>query len=541
MISRRNRWGMGLLALAGSVLSVSAANALTLSAPMNLSSLGEPLRFYCEIRDADAKEMSALRKPGFFRFANADAYNELSMRRPTALAGAQLQVEQVADGGWVLVARGVVPVKEPLITTLVSYSLGPHEAVQELVAAVSIPQPKAPTHLMATPTEEASSQPPSPDLSQAEAMPDKTAPTTSDSAQTESAQLPPVQASAAGSESVSAPPAKIALPKTEPETKPEAPAATQTPPVAAAMEPQASPPAAEEAEGKVQPQQAPAVAALEPPPAPTVKSAAEQSAAKAAPVVEPAGHTAVVEPPPVATVEPLATLDAPQIVSATQPIGGVYGPTIEGEELAAIALKVILDANLTQSQAMVGIWLANPWAFVDDNINKLMAGQKLTIPSTAALAKLDDALAWRVRYQHKLLLRGQILEEAPLTREALRQVTIGRISAADLLAPASARLAAPGVAPSPQDATAAQTILLERIDALEHRLARLEAPTDWRDDAPKMFGAGLAGAGLAVVPMLMWGLWRRRKEEDLWGDAAYYADHALREFEKHAENTPTKS
>ncbi|MDF9393180.1 hypothetical protein ELQ36_12015 [Methylococcus capsulatus] len=75
--------------------------------------------------------------------------------------------------------------------------------------------------------------------------------------------------------------------------------------------------------------------------------------------------------------------------------GSEYGPIRRRDTLSSIAKAVNADGDLTPEQVKVGIYRANPDAFIGGNVNALKHGAVLTIPPHAVLAELQPADAVR--------------------------------------------------------------------------------------------------------------------------------------------------
>jgi pilus assembly protein FimV len=71
-----------------------------------------------------------------------------------------------------------------------------------------------------------------------------------------------------------------------------------------------------------------------------------------------------------------------------------YGPVQRGETLSRIAGRVRPE-GATLQQTMVGIFRANPPAFINNNINLLRAGHRLRIPDAALMSALAQDQAIR--------------------------------------------------------------------------------------------------------------------------------------------------
>ncbi len=73
--------------------------------------------------------------------------------------------------------------------------------------------------------------------------------------------------------------------------------------------------------------------------------------------------------------------------------GGTYGPTNSRDTLWDIALKARPDRSVSPQQVMLAIQDLNPGAFIDDNINKMKAGQILRLPSKEQIRARSTAQA----------------------------------------------------------------------------------------------------------------------------------------------------
>jgi FimV-like protein len=109
------------------------------------------------------------------------------------------------------------------------------------------------------------------------------------------------------------------------------------------------------------------------------------------------------------TVIPLTEPDAPPIgmdyaavrsvddraALATPPAS--YGPTGRGDSLGSIAQILVPDPSYSINQRMLAVFERNPHAFGKSdglpNMNLLRAGETLTAPDGAALARLDREAA----------------------------------------------------------------------------------------------------------------------------------------------------
>lgn len=76
------------------------------------------------------------------------------------------------------------------------------------------------------------------------------------------------------------------------------------------------------------------------------------------------------------------------IGSATQ-----YGPTHAGDSLWKVATEINTYPNVSMQQLVISIYQTNPKAFYSNNINALMAGQTLDIPTKEAVLSVSKAAA----------------------------------------------------------------------------------------------------------------------------------------------------
>ena len=135
-----------------------------------------------------------------------------------------------------------------------------------------------------------------------------------------------------------------------------------------------------------------AVANVTPPVVDTPKKIGERSIAKTAqegPIEEfTAREKARSQPAQVADKTPNDNLEQGQPIT-----------TLKGDSLSAIA-KTLQVPGLNLDQMLVGLYKANPSAFVDENMNRLKVGQVINIPSAEVLQEINkDAAEREVRAQ----------------------------------------------------------------------------------------------------------------------------------------------
>ena len=124
---------------------------------------------------------------------------------------------------------------------------------------------------------------------------------------------------------------------------------------------------------------APASRAPEAPPAPAPAAASSTpSSASPAPATTPGGPSARVE---LASTAPGAPRETPAS-------GDTYGPVQKGETLRKIAEET-KPSDVSLEQMLVALYRSNQSAFVNNNMNRLKAGQILKVPSAAEVAQIE--------------------------------------------------------------------------------------------------------------------------------------------------------
>ncbi len=114
-------------------------------------------------------------------------------------------------------------------------------------------------------------------------------------------------------------------------------------------------------------------------------------------LLDPPGYeteSIVVNKEPIINKEPdYAVPYSPPRASDIKPqFKAVYGPTVASDELWVIAKKYQPE-GLNIQQVMMAIYLANPSAFINENVNKLRVGQKLKIPTDARMRQVNPEKA----------------------------------------------------------------------------------------------------------------------------------------------------
>lgn len=137
---------------------------------------------------------------------------------------------------------------------------------------------------------------------------------------------------------------------------------------------------------------APAVA----PPARAVAPRVAEARAPAAPAAAPAA------PPPARTPsapDPRPVAAAPAAAPTPAAAEGEHYKVRKGDTLSAIAQRV-RPPSVSLDQMLVALFRGNPDAFSSNNMNRLKAGQVLTVPSTAAAQQVDEGQAREIIQAH---------------------------------------------------------------------------------------------------------------------------------------------
>lgn len=107
----------------------------------------------------------------------------------------------------------------------------------------------------------------------------------------------------------------------------------------------------------------------------------------APPVVQPQAQ-------PVAPVQP-APRAQPMVRQAPSAAAGSYGPVRSTDTLWSLASKHRPSNRVTVYQTMVAIYDKNPKSFADGNINHILVGSRILLPSAAEAGRITDAEARR--------------------------------------------------------------------------------------------------------------------------------------------------
>ena len=107
----------------------------------------------------------------------------------------------------------------------------------------------------------------------------------------------------------------------------------------------------------------------------------------APPVVQPQAQ-------PVAPAQPVARAQ-PIVRQAPSAAAGSYGPVRSTDTLWSLASKHRPSSRVTVYQTMVAIYDKNPKSFADGNINHILVGSRILLPSAAEAGRITDAEARR--------------------------------------------------------------------------------------------------------------------------------------------------
>lgn len=90
-----------------------------------------------------------------------------------------------------------------------------------------------------------------------------------------------------------------------------------------------------------------------------------------------------------------------------------YGPVREGQSLWGIAAQMVPNGQTSVQQVMATLYLYNKTAFLDNNINGLMAGVTLRVPPMTSQNLVSNAAAGRLIAQHNHRWAGQFAAGHP--------------------------------------------------------------------------------------------------------------------------------
>lgn len=159
-------------------------------------------------------------------------------------------------------------------------------------------------------------------------------------------------------------------------------------------------------------------------------------------------------PPTAPAIKPKSTVrPAAPATTRAAPVAGTYGPTQPSDTAWAVAQQVRPDPNVTVQQAMLALLEANPEAFYGRNVNNLLAGYVLRVPSRELMAAVPAQAAEREVSQQYQQWR-QAKSGVPMTADAQKTAQPKTAASPDAVAAPSntgdqssrLRLAAPGEA-----------------------------------------------------------------------------------------------
>jgi pilus assembly protein FimV len=149
------------------------------------------------------------------------------------------------------------------------------------------------------------------------------------------------------------------------------------------------------------------------------------------PVAEPvAAPVSVPTPQPVPAPAPVTRAPAP-VVSPRPAMPGSYGPVERGETLSKIARNV-MPTGVTLEQMLVGLYWANPEAFVRNNMNLVRTGKILRVPDREQVAAIprDEALQeYRAQVADWNSYRRRVADAAATTPRETAAAAKGEIAA----------------------------------------------------------------------------------------------------------------
>lgn len=173
------------------------------------------------------------------------------------------------------------------------------------------------------------------------------------------------------------------------------------------------------------------------PPAPLARRIPE-----AAPVETPSAQRVVEERPAPMPSQPKKTIGAPAkrmpaAPSASAPSGNAPASEYlvkKGDSLSKIAAQVKPE-GISLDQMLVSLYRANPDAFLDNNMNRLRAGQILAVPDSGTAAGVGNAeargivIAQAVDFNsYRSKLAGQVATAAPKKLAEAKQSATGKIT-----------------------------------------------------------------------------------------------------------------
>jgi len=251
-----------------------------------------------------------------------------------------------------------------------------------------------------------------------------------------------------------------------------------------------------------------------------VASKPAETVGRQAEVKKPAASAAASAPAPVAAKKPAPVApsveSAPERAASAAAKAGAEEVRVQrGDTLSRIAGRVKRD-GVSLDQMLVGLYRANPDAFVNNNMNRLKSGVVLNVPGNdqlAAVSKEDARGVIQAQSADFNAYRQRVASAAPvqMSEKPQRKAT-GQVQAEvqDSKQPAAAspdklKLSKGGVAAQGKVASAADRVAMER--AQKESAARVAELSKNVQDLKKLQGSGASsaaaptkGAALPVVP-----------------------------------------
>jgi len=182
-----------------------------------------------------------------------------------------------------------------------------------------------------------------------------------------------------------------------------------------------------------------------------------------------------------------ANIEAEAFDEAPETGGYGYGPTARNETLWKIAERLSGEAGVSPTQMMMALYKANPHAFYKTNVNALLAGKTLRVPSKEVILRMSRSQAesafqhhiqaWRNHQAQPVSAKDRSAEPA-LNQLTLIAPTQESVSQNTIIAPGGERQAGGTVASvSTQNTTSGSTSgdseLQVRVETLENQMAVL--------------------------------------------------------------------
>lgn len=184
---------------------------------------------------------------------------------------------------------------------------------------------------------------------------------------------------------------------------------------------------------------------LDPPTLPVAPPRASTSAASSAAAPEPQADRPAA---PMMRQSPEVLRPATQRPAGAEPArpravsGRSYGPVGAGETLWSIARAALPADDITMDQMMIAIVELNPGAFRDRNVNLLLRGAQLKLPTAEQARALDPAFAAAAVAEDNRAFRAGRRQEVPVVSDAGRMLAYDMPAEAAPSRPAAASTAA---------------------------------------------------------------------------------------------------